>query len=447
MTGAGDHRGSGAGPGGGPDGDAVPAAPTGGDAVPAAPTGETPTPRQIARWRRYLANERAEGAVYRELARKKTGEERAILLAIADAEARHEDYWRTRLGEYVGLPRKASPGTRVMAWMARRFGSVFVLALMQSAETRNDYIQDNDASERMAADEAIHAEVVRGLASRGRAQMSGNFRAAVFGANDGLVSNLALVLGVIGSGVSSHVVLVTGVAGLLSGALSMAAGEYVSVSSQRELLAASTPDPEASEAVPKLDVDANELALVYRARGMEPEEARVKAARVFADLVRHAGPAGTGGAPADAVGEGSGGTTGAPTGEVLTEGAGTGTGEGSGGEGSRPAIFDAVDRQAREDIDAEDATGSPVSAALSSFLCFAGGAVVPVLPFILGLQGTAAAVLSCVLVSVALMLTGGLVGLLSGMSPGRRALRQWVIGMGAAAVTYGLGALFNVTTG
>lgn len=111
-----------------------------------------------------------------------------------------------------------------MAWMARRFGSVFVLALMQSAETRNDYIQDNDASERMAADEAIHAEVVRGLASRGRAQMSGNFRAAVFGANDGLVSNLALVLGVIGSGVSSHVVLVTGVAGLLSGALSMAAG-------------------------------------------------------------------------------------------------------------------------------------------------------------------------------------------------------------------------------
>ncbi|MFE1514363.1 VIT1/CCC1 transporter family protein [Corynebacterium bovis] len=391
--------------------------------MPAAPTGETPTPRQIARWRRYLANERAEGAVYRELARKKTGEERAILLAIADAEARHEDYWRTRLGEYVGLPRKASAGTRVMAWMARRFGSVFVLALMQSAETRNDYIQDNDASERMAADEAIHAEVVRGLASRGRAQMSGNFRAAVFGANDGLVSNLALVLGVIGSGVSSHVVLVTGVAGLLSGALSMAAGEYVSVSSQRELLAASTPDPEASEAVPKLDVDANELALVYRARGMEPEEARVKAARVFADLVRHAGPAGAGGAPADAVGEGSG------------------------GEESRPAIFDAVDRQAREDIDAEDATGSPVSAALSSFLCFAGGAVVPVLPFILGLQGTAAAVLSCVLVSVALMLTGGLVGLLSGMSPGRRALRQWVIGMGAAAVTYGLGALFNVTTG
>ncbi|MDH2456053.1 VIT1/CCC1 transporter family protein [Corynebacterium bovis] len=411
--------------------------------MPAAPTGETPTPRQIARWRRYLANERAEGAVYRELARKKTGEERAILLAIADAEARHEDYWRTRLGEYVGLPRKASAGTRVMAWMARRFGSVFVLALMQSAETRNDYIQDNDASERMAADEAIHAEVVRGLASRGRAQMSGNFRAAVFGANDGLVSNLALVLGVIGSGVSSHVVLVTGVAGLLSGALSMAAGEYVSVSSQRELLAASTPDPEASEAVPKLDVDANELALVYRARGMEPEEARVKAARVFADLVRHAGPAGTGAAPAGAVGE----VTDAPTGEVTAHGSGAGAAEGSGGEEARPAIFDAVDRREQEDIDAEDATGSPVSAALSSFLCFAGGAVVPVLPFILGLQGTAAAVLSCVLVSVALMLTGGLVGLLSGMSPGRRALRQWVIGMGAAAVTYGLGALFNVTTG
>ncbi len=94
----------------------------------------------------------------------------------------------------------------------------------------------------MAADEAIHEEVVRGLAARGRNRLSGTFRAAVFGANDGLVSNLSLVLGVTAAGLSPGGVLATGVAGLLAGALSMGAGEYVSVHSQRELLEASTPE-------------------------------------------------------------------------------------------------------------------------------------------------------------------------------------------------------------
>ena len=100
-----------------------------------------------------------------------------------------------------------------------------------------------DATSAMAADERIHGEVVRGLAARGRSRLSGTFRAAVFGANDGLVSNLALILGIGASGASTHAVLVAGVAGLLAGALSMGAGEYVSVRSQRELLEASVPDP------------------------------------------------------------------------------------------------------------------------------------------------------------------------------------------------------------
>ena len=121
----------------------------------------------------------------------------------------------------------------------------------------------------MAADERIHEEVVRGLAVRGRARVSGTFRAAVFGANDGLVSNLSLVLGVTGGGASTTTVLLTGLAGLLSGALSMGAGEYVLVRSQRELLAASAPDiSDAHTVLPALDLNANELALVYRARGV-----------------------------------------------------------------------------------------------------------------------------------------------------------------------------------
>jgi hypothetical protein len=222
--------------------------------------------------------------VYRERARRMSGEERDIVLGIADAESRHAQYWRERLGDEVGLPQRASFRTRLTAWMARRFGSVFVLALMQSAEDRNVYLTEEERSDdlaTMAADEKIHAEVVRGLATRGRARMSGNFRAAIFGANDGLVSNFALILGMYGAGAGQSTMLTAGIAGLFSGALSMAAGEYVSVTSQRELLDSSRPDPDTRDAVPKLDVDRNELELVYRARGMEPEAARLKAHRVF----------------------------------------------------------------------------------------------------------------------------------------------------------------------
>lgn len=358
-----------------------------------------PTRQQINRWRKHLADERAEGAVYRELARKKSGEEREILMGIADAESRHEEYWRARLGEHVGLPRQASLSTRLMAWMAKRFGSVFVLALLQSAETRNNYIKDADASEQMIADEAIHAEVVRGLAARGRAKMSGDFRAAIFGANDGLVSNLALVLGMVGTGASARVVLMTGITGLLAGALSMAAGEYVSVSSQQELLDANRPDPNTQASVPKLDMEENELELVYRARGMSVEDARAKAQDVF---------------------------------EHIRGGVNDWNGSG-------------FDRTAAEDI--EEPGGSGMSAAISSFFCFGVGAVIPVLPYVFGASGMTAALIAAVLVGIALLMTGAIVGLLSGMAPGMRALRQLLIGFGAAGITFLLGMLFGVSTG
>ena len=152
--------------------------------------------------------------------------------------------------------------------MAKRFGSIFVLALAQNAEGRSPYETEPFATPAMAADEKIHHEVVRGLAARGRRRLSGTFRAAVFGANDGLVSNLALVMGIGATGVAPQFVLFSGIAGLLAGALSMGAGEFVSVRSQRELLAATEPNDYADEALPDLDLDANELALVYRTRGM-----------------------------------------------------------------------------------------------------------------------------------------------------------------------------------
>lgn len=200
-------------------------------------TPPTPTTAQIRRWRRYLAEERAEAAVYRELAGRREGEEREIFLKLAQAEDRHAAHWEELLGDRIGLPLRPRIGSRLLTILASRFGSVFVLTLAQRAEARSAYADDEFATAAMAADEQIHEEVVRALAAAGRQRMSGTLRAAVFGMNDGLVSNLALVLGVGASGASTGTILLAGFAGLLAGALSMGAGEYVSIRSQRELLA------------------------------------------------------------------------------------------------------------------------------------------------------------------------------------------------------------------
>ena len=175
----------------------------------------------------------------------------------------------------------------------------------------------------------------------------------------------------------------------------MGAGEFVSVRSQRELLAASTPDTRDADTVLRhLDVDANELALVYSARGIPAEDARCRAEAALhsADPARSAG--------------------------LATAG-----------------------------DDRYDVVGTGIRAALSSFVFFACGAAVPVLPFLLGIGGVAALVISGLLVGLALMLTGATVGVLSGGPPLRRALRQLAIGAGAAATTYGLGLLVGTALG
>ncbi len=355
-----------------------------------------PTAGDRRRWERYLVNERAEARVYRELAARREGEERDILLALADAEGRHEAHWLALLGgEPDRLPRPDF-GTRLLGWMAKRFGSIFVLALAQNAEGRSPYSTDPYATPAMAADEKIHHEVVRGLAARGRRRLSGTFRAAVFGANDGLVSNLALVMGIGATGVAPQFVLFSGIAGLLAGALSMGAGEFVSVRSQRELLEATEPNGYANEALPDLDLDANELALVYRTRGMTEDEALARARGVV---------------------------------------------EAAQSDPSR-AQTSAVDT-----VDAHEVVGGAWGAAMSSFLFFSSGAIIPVLPWIFGLSGVVAIVVALALVGLALMSTGAMVGLLSGAPPLKRGLRQLAIGFGAAAITYLLGMLFGVSLG
>ncbi|EEH64350.1 membrane protein [Gleimia coleocanis DSM 15436] len=367
-----------------------------------------PTAEQIKRWRRYLAEERMEGATYRELAAKRSGEEAEILNGLAQAEKRHEEYWLELLGEHAYPPPKPSWGSQILALLAKSFGSIFVLALAQRAEQRNEYDEDSDATAEMAADEHIHEEVVRALAARSRENMSGTFRAAVFGANDGLVSNLALILGIAATGTSNLMVIATGIAGLLAGALSMGAGEYISVASQRDLLEASDPAPEVHRALTKLDLHANELELVFRARGDSPEQAAAHAQMLFAAMSRPANDTSTG--------------------PLVT----------------RMSMMGA--QYQGRNSDEHLSVGTAVSAAVSSFIFFATGALLPLLPFLFGLSGLPGVLASALVVGIALMFIGGVVGILSGKPPFWRGVRQLTIGYGAAAVTYFLGWVFGSVT-
>lgn len=357
-----------------------------------------PSDAQIRRWRRYLADEESEARIYRYLAQRAEGEEREILMQVAEAEKRHQQHWRDMLGEHAGKPSRPSLSSAILQFLAQHFGSVFILAMAQRAESRSPYAEDPDATEEMAADEAIHEEIIRALATNGREKLSGNFRAAVFGANDGLVSNLALTIGITASGASSSMVLLSGIAGLLSGALSMAAGEFVSVRSQRELLDASQPTQVTLRVASDLDIDANELELIYRARGMDEEAAHHRALERFGYLDCDCDPS--------------------------------------------------LSHRADEEGEEENvALGTDIGAAAASFSFFASGALVPILPYIFGLSGVWAMALSLLFVAMALGFTGGIVGLLSGSSPMRRGLRQILIGLGAAGITYLLGLAFGTTLG
>ena len=355
----------------------------------------SPSPAQIKRWRRYLADEESEARIYRYLARRAEGTDREILLQVAEAEKRHQQHWRDMLGEHADVHVRPSMQSQLLQFLAKNFGSVFILAMAQRAESRSPYAEDPDATEEMAADEAIHEEIIRALATSGREKLSGNFRAAVFGANDGLVSNLALTMGITASGASSSMVLLSGIAGLLAGALSMAAGEFVSVRSQRELLDASQPTQVTLRVAHDLDLDSNELELIYRARGMEPEAAHHRAMERFGYLDCDCDPS--------------------------------------------------LSHREEEDREENVALGTDIGAAAASFAFFASGALVPILPYIFGLSGVFAMVLSLLFVGAALGFTGGVVGLLSGASPLKRGIRQILIGFGAAFVTYLLGLAFGTT--
>ncbi|MGI9016916.1 MAG: VIT1/CCC1 transporter family protein [Euzebya sp.] len=199
---------------------------------------------ELERIRGYVTDEREAALLYRRLAETVQGRERKVLLRLAHGEESHAAHWErvlTGLGADgpSGTPRLGFSG-RLALLLGRRFGLIGAMPVLERHEGREitEYSDEPHAPRQMVDDERDHTELVRSLAPTWRQEIAGTLRAGVFGISDGIVSNLALVIGVFGAGATTSAVVTAGVAGLVAGALSMAVGEYVSVASQREVLQA-----------------------------------------------------------------------------------------------------------------------------------------------------------------------------------------------------------------
>jgi VIT1/CCC1 family predicted Fe2+/Mn2+ transporter len=366
-----------------------------------------------------LASERHSAQLYDGLAQGATGPQREIFTELAAVERRHAEHWATKLadlGEPVPAPGRPAVRTRVLSWLGRRFSLETVLPYLEHTEHADAgrYQDDPDATASMAVDERSHARVVtrlRGHAGDGdhgddgaggidprrsiarreswhRGGRSGALRASVFGVNDGLVSNSSLVMGFAGSGAANTTIVFAGLAGLLAGAFSMAAGEYVSMRSQREAYQREIA-LEAEELRDDPEAEAEELALIYRAKGLDPCEAERIAATIMKDQ--------------DA----------------------------------------ALDTMAREELGLDpDGLGSPWSASFSSLIAFALGAMVVVLPYLVS-SGLVALIVAIALAGSVLFAVGATIGLLNGQTALRAGTRQLVIGGAAALLVFGIGHLMG----
>ena len=329
---------------------------------------------------------------------------------LAATETRHASIWREQLTAVgVSLPTRPGWRARLLAMLARRFGPGLVASTVASQELTAQGMYDDQpeaAGTSLPADERSHARVLRevtrgvegGVLARfeGRHKAVGGnaLRAAVLGANDGLVSNFSLVMGVAGASGSGTAIVVAGFAGLLAGSLSMALGEWLSVQSARELYANQI-RTEAAEIAEMPAEEEEELRLIYEAKGVPAESAREMAHRIM-------------------------------SGDRAT----------------------ALDTLAREElgIDPDELGGSAWVAAGTSFVLFGLGAIIPLAPFLF-LSGTSGIVLSAVLSGIALFAIGAGITVVTGLSAWRSGLRQLAFGLAAAAITYGIGTLLGTVIG
>src|SRR5579859_3121052 len=255
---------------------------------------------EASRWRRLLASERDAAELYSRLADAETGERREIFEELASVERKHAAHWEAKLrdaGQLVPDPGRPTLRTRLLGFAAHRLSARAVLPMIERAEKSDAgvYDADPDAAPGMAADERGHARTLAKLIEGGkpgpqekiagredwhRGDRSGALRAGVFGVSDGLVSNTALVMGFAGSGASGSATLLAGVAGLLAGSFSMAAGEYISMSSQREMFQREI-SLEATELTERPEEERAELVLIYRAKGLARQDAERLAEKIM----------------------------------------------------------------------------------------------------------------------------------------------------------------------
>jgi len=326
--------------------------------------------------------------LYRLLSHLEAGTPRARLFTELAREAEGQSGIWARMAEAGGSkpPAAYRPDlrTRLVAWLTVRSGPRAMRNVLAAMKVRGMSVYSRaDLGHPMpqagAAPEIRHRTLAGG----------GNLRAAVFGVNDGLVSNASLIFGVAGASSDASIVLMTGVAGLLAGAFSMAAGEYVSVRSQREMFEYQI-GLEREELREYPEEEAAELALIYEARGLPADQAHELAARMIADPER------------------------------------------------------GLDALAREELGLNpDELGSPWGAALFSFLAFAGGALVPLVSFLV-LDDRFALGGCVILTAMALFGVGAALSLFSGRHAGKGGLRMLLIGGGAGVLTWSIGRLLGV---
>ena len=335
--------------------------------------------------------ERQSAWLYRVLADHERDTRRAALFrALASAADDQANAWLERLVDAGASPAGFVPSrrARLVGWLIRWFGARSIRPVLAAMKIRGLSTYGSGAvplGHRMPVS-------VEDVGQRHRGVAGGNLRAAVFGANDGLVSNLSLIMGIAGATSDARLVLLAGAAGLLAGAMSMAAGEWVSVRSQRELFVSQI-DLERKELEQYPDEEAEELALIYAARGMDLEEARGFTRTMMRDPVH------------------------------------------------------ALDVLAREELGLNpDDLGSAWGAAVFSFVSFSAGAAVPLIPFVLGVRD-AAIVWSGALSAATLLGIGAAISLFTGRGAIRGGVRMLAIGAAAGALTYALGTLFGLSLG
>ncbi len=340
---------------------------------------------QIASW----LEEKRSAYLYRVVAVKEAGTPRQALFNELAQEAENQAAIWDRHAREAGaaVPEAFSPDlrTRLVAALVRRLGVRPLRGVLAAMKVRGMSLYTNVSHGHVVprtVDQLEHRH--RGVGE------GGNLRAAVFGVNDGLISNASLIMGIAGATADSQIIVLSGAAGLIAGAFSMAAGEYVSVRSQREMYEYQIGlEREELEHYP--EAEAEELALIYQARGHAREEAASMAKNLIADPEK------------------------------------------------------ALVALAREELglNPED-LGSPWGAALFSFFSFAAGAVIPLVPFLVT-EGAASLVAAAVATGVALFAIGAALSLFTGRSALRSGLRMLAIGAGAGGFTYLIGAMLGVT--